>query len=255
MTLSSESLVDDLRRMGKQLAPGFICAPTWVMLRTEDSEERLDWGFDIGRGSDPPDLDRDQWNRVRTPRDLLPSFLKLADAPAKRIETFAKRCGVLGICKDHGLPVSHQRGCQPLGFPLECHELLSSWREMSRRLGAVSRIATELSADNLGADADWWTLYPHFEKNQPFSNIWVDETKRKWRVLKRQRELSLARYYLRGEVDELLKLGDVRLQLEWQPVSRLGGVGPASSLGRAGSLWVLAESVWRPRRAVALGVV
>ena len=224
-TLTFESFADDLWRMGKQLTPGFICAPAWVNLRCRDGELQLQWGFDIGSASDPVDLDRQQWRRVRTTRDFLHRFLKLADAPAKNIETFARRFGVLAICQDHGLPVSHQEGCLPLGFADDdCHEPLKHWREYAARMRAVHEIARELRAGRIGQDSDWWVLYPHFEKNQPFSNIWVDETARNWRARKRQQALLLARHQLCSEMDKLLKLADVALALEWQGAARLKGL-------------------------------
>jgi hypothetical protein len=74
----------------------------------------------------------------------------------------------------------------------------------------------ELRAGHLGRDSDWWLPYPHFEKNQPFSDIWVDETARNWQARKRQEQLMLARFHLREEMDRLLKLADVGLRLEWQ---------------------------------------
>ena len=201
--LTLESLADDLRRMGKQLTPGFICAPAWVNLRYQDGEEQLHWGVDRGSGSARGDGDPEQWRRVRTTRDFLHRFLKLADAPAKNIETFARRFGVLAICQDHGLPVSHQEGCLPLGFAADCHEPLRHWREYAARMRAVHEIARELRAGRIGQDSDWWILYPHFEKNQPFSNIWVDETARNWRARKRQQALLLARHQLCSEMDNL----------------------------------------------------
>ncbi len=219
-----ESLADDLWRMGKQLTPGFVCAPTWVKLRCRDGEEQLHWGFDTGSASGPIDLDRQQWRRVRATRNFLQRFLKLADARAEDIETFAKRFGVLAICQQHGLPVSHQEGCPPLGFADDCHEPLRHWRQYAARMRAVHDIARELRAGRLGQDSDWRVLDPHFEKNQPFSNIWVDETARNWRARKHQQALLHARSYLSSEMDSLLELADVRLQLEWQRAARSRGL-------------------------------
>ena len=60
----------------------------------------------------------------------------------------------------------------------------------------------------------------HFQKNQPFSNIWVDQTARNWRARQRRQTLALARFYLCEEMDRLLKLADVRLRIEWQRATR-----------------------------------
>ncbi|MHC4608034.1 MAG: hypothetical protein ACYTAF_14075 [Planctomycetota bacterium] len=218
--LAMNSFSHDLQRMGRQLTPGSICAPRWVDLRSQDGEEQLHWGFDKGSKSDPNDLDRVQWRQVRTTRDFLQRFLKLADAPARDIERFANRFGVLGICQKHGLPVSHQEGCLPLGFPDDCHEPLQSWRKYAARMRAVYDLASQLRAGNLGQDEDWWLLYPQFEKNQPFETIGVDETARNWRAHKRQEQLTMARFCLREEMDRLLKLADVGLRLEWQRAVR-----------------------------------
>ena len=218
--LTFENLADDLRRMGRQLTPGSICAPTWVRLRSQGGEEQLQWGVDKGSASDPIDFNQQQGRQVRTTRDFLQRFLKLADAPAEDIERFAKQFGVLAICQKHSLPVSHEDGCPPLGFADDCHEPLRYWREYAARMRAVHDIARELRAERLGRDSDWWTLYPHFQKNQPFSNIWVDQTARNWRAHKRQKQLALARFYLCEEMDRLLKLADVRLRIEWQRATR-----------------------------------
>ena len=192
--LTFENLADDLRRMGRQLTPGSICAPTWVRLRSQGGEEQLQWGVDKGSASDPIDFNQQQGRQVRTTRDFLQRFLKLADAPAEDIERFAKQFGVLAICQKHSLPVSHEDGCPPLGFADDCHEPLRYWREYAARMRAVHDIARELRAERLGRDSDWWTLYPHFQKNQPFSNIWVDQTARNWRA----RQAPEARLRWRG---------------------------------------------------------
>ncbi len=92
---------------------------------------------------------------------VLEDFLSLSEGKPEYILDFARKWGMLGLCK-HGLPASHdlptisieefnkQEICHPVG-----RELLEDWREYARLLRALIRIATRLRKRESGSTEDW----------------------------------------------------------------------------------------------------
>jgi hypothetical protein len=109
----------------------------------------------------------------------LDSFIRLADASDERIEAFAQRWGILGIC-EHGQPGMHD-GCMPLCFNDRFWEAeaekaarqwrehvakqpgywepLSAWRYYARQFGAFLSIVADLKAGEDTETADWATIH------------------------------------------------------------------------------------------------
>jgi hypothetical protein len=78
-----------------------------------------------------------------------------------RVLSFARRWGLLGICK-HGEPAGHARGsCWSLGLAGEDGNLdymwepLEAWRRYSRQLDGMLRVAARLRVGEAGLPKDW----------------------------------------------------------------------------------------------------
>lgn len=98
----------------------------------------------------------------QTPRRLLTDFLELADKPDIAIRDYARRWGVLLICK-HGLPATHAQDCWPLkldqGGEYEYWEPIANWRRFSRQAGALAHIAANILDGRIGDLEQWRAMY------------------------------------------------------------------------------------------------
>jgi len=121
----------------------------------------LVWGVDLGEGSS---------QGVAPSGRILDEFVRLplrSDFP-RGVLDFAKRYGVLGICR-HDKPQSHRRLCLPRRFPEEeervigarkfaitrWFEPVSAWRRYSAHMRALLMIAGRLQNAARINDADW----------------------------------------------------------------------------------------------------
>jgi predicted RNA-binding Zn-ribbon protein involved in translation (DUF1610 family) len=99
---------------------------------------------------------------------LLMEFMRLANARPKTILAFARKWGVLEICK-HGLPSTHNcrkaitlsgRWCEPLLYAdLENFmEPITYWHFYARQMWAMLKIASQLKQGKTGLAEDWKIL-------------------------------------------------------------------------------------------------
>jgi hypothetical protein len=98
-------------------------------------------------------------HEVRPGPGLLEGFVALADAPAEDILTYARKWGVLEICR-HNLPVGH-KSCVPRrarGAGGGFWEPIESWRQLARAARAVLNIAAQVDRGRKGAPENWETL-------------------------------------------------------------------------------------------------
>ena len=118
---------------------------------------------------------------VPTSPVLLQSFIALKEADNNSILRFAKRWGVLRICR-HGLPDSHlpygQMNDQVMGHAFKfCSpqdtdlvegcwycERISEWRTWAAEIEAVLNIAANLNNGKVGSDQDWAQLSKWIEE-------------------------------------------------------------------------------------------
>jgi hypothetical protein len=133
------------------------------------SRELMWWSYDEGMQDvlrwQPSDTE------IQPPADLLARFVRLADAPPRKIATFAASYGVLGIC-EHGdvwthwkfstSPFSYDADCAPLLWKKDhgFWEPLSSWRLYSGQARAMLNIAACLHGNppKCGRIEDWARL-------------------------------------------------------------------------------------------------
>lgn len=148
--------------------------------------------------------------------DLLREFVSLRAATNERIVDFAKKAGVLGLCK-HGAPASHapprvdskgrrDLGCEPLGWNGSgAREPIALWRLYARRAAVLLRIAQRLREDGEPAafsredaelcgfalDAEWRT--PQYTRGVLATavNVWIDDGGMRLRLVDNGRGLEL----------------------------------------------------------------
>lgn len=87
------------------------------------------------------------WCSVKTPpqpvpRDLLARFVALVDAGDESFLEFARRFGLLGLCR-HGLPWTHNPQCRPR-YGERHREPLTRWRAFASAARATLRVAASL---------------------------------------------------------------------------------------------------------------
>ncbi|MCI0485773.1 MAG: hypothetical protein L0229_04145 [Blastocatellia bacterium] len=158
---------------------------------TEGGLERL---LDPARWSAPVkidlDLDRDRlvweqkdpFNFITEGSGMLDQFIKLTDAPPERIRDYARRWGILDVCK-HDLPFTHNpapphqrywdwmpnlnrledgsnRFCIPVsGLGRESGwGPLEPWRQLSRCMRTLMNIAADIHLEKPGKIEDWRIL-------------------------------------------------------------------------------------------------
>ncbi len=141
----------------------------WLMYKAIDDEGR---GFG---------------DRAPTTR-LINQFVRLADAPAEQVCSFAQRWGVLFVCKEHNLPMNHNqfvgdrgleltwagppipRGCEPYTAPspyndgLTFLEPIERWRHYAREARAILMLAANLQRNTPRSAEDWCLLGEQFKK-------------------------------------------------------------------------------------------
>jgi len=167
-----------------------------------------------------------QWRKTKSLPDLL-AFVRLAQASDEDIADFSRDHGLLFLCRQHGLPLSHSRVVVAPGEEMsECDvpggrrpfvktEEIRTW---ARRFRAAMNIAARLHDGKPAADTDWAEL----GIEQPKTGIehW-------WRKvdLSAEEQVRQGRDVLAQLVDAWLDLGAVRLRFEWDERPEFGITG------------------------------
>jgi hypothetical protein len=152
---------------------------------------------------------------------LLCEFMNLADAPVETILAFARKWGVLEICR-HGLPCTHNlryadtfsgRWCFPLSYNdyKFFHEPILYWHFYARQMRALLNIAVRLKQGMPGLVEDWKVV-----------NVAGLMRKSEVKVLGEElfaaiygRTVEDDRLYVLKLLDRWLSMGDVRPNLVW----------------------------------------
>jgi hypothetical protein len=137
-------------------------------------------------------------------------FLRLNADDPDQIASFAGRCGVLGICDQHGMPVGHPRPhrmsaderCWPKTVKRKGEdwfaEPLSAWQRISEKSAALIRVARKIEERNPGEMEEWGTIRGHLDLTNP---IWLN--------------LNTAKHFLAHEIQNWLEIGGVRPRFDW----------------------------------------
>lgn len=162
-------------------------------------------------------------------KGMLEEFIELAEADEHKFLPYARRWGLLELCREHYAPTSHNYNCEPL-IPLrtvvfgtteiaakEHRELLlsagepvSAWRDYSRFARALLDIAAKLHQGELGRDEDWDTL--HFDEAGFLGWDYVAERRRSKNFSNLDRERNL----IAEGVNHWLVSGGVQPKMSWR---------------------------------------
>lgn len=162
-------------------------------------------------------------------------FLKLAESDNDQLVLrYARRWGVLNLCKNHGEPVTHQQPpCVPIVRPhVDAGEPTSEWRRLSRIAGAIMRISAKVYEGKSGDSDDFGVL----KNDRSFG----------WTVERPDRsKFELHKAAVVGAVNRWLELGNVRPTLRWNspdPSLILAGRGGDAGLFAALGVQLLENS-------------
>lgn len=142
----------------------------------------------MGRWTVPSDIEPDgdgiRWRVDQEGGDeaqagprMLEGFIRLADADAEAVVKYARRWGVLGLCK-HGLPDTHTievgrylrrpvvSGSMVCAHPMASdkswwYEPLAAWQDLARQAKATLTLAVALHRQELG-DPEEWAILPEY---------------------------------------------------------------------------------------------
>ena len=148
-------------------------------------------------------------------------FLALERGTPDQILAYAKKWGLLLLCKSHKLPSSHRSTKQAdlrtayfgrceldwtrLGKQTWYREPLWKWNQWAARTNAVIRLAQNLHAGELGAKQDWGRLYP--SSNQ---DTWWEDREKDYRT-----KITEGRLFLCHKVSSWLRIARVELTPYW----------------------------------------
>lgn len=166
--------------------------------------------------------------RITPTVETFTQFLKLAESDSDHVVLrYAKRWGVLNLCKDHGEPVTHQRyPCIPIVRPgVTAGEPTTEWRRLSRLAGAIMRISAKVYEGQAGDANDFEIV----KNDRTFG--WDGEGPYRTKF-------ELHKSVVVGAVNYWLVLGNVRPTLRWNSpepslvlAGRLGEAGLFGALG------------------------
>jgi hypothetical protein len=173
--------------------------------------------------------------RITPTVETFVQFLKLAESDSDRVVLrYARRWGVLNLCKNHGEPVTHQHPpCIPFVRPyVNAGEPITEWRRLSRIAGAIMRTSAKVYEGQTGDSDDWETLKTDrsfgWQMENPFRS-----------------KLELHKAGVVGAVNRWLELGNVRPTLRWNspdPSLILAGRGGDAGLFAALGVQLLENS-------------
>jgi hypothetical protein len=145
--------------------------------------------------------------RVKPMVETFLDFLDLASTDDDRdVLRYAKRWGVLNLCKAHLEPVSHDPRCIPLvSFGVNRGEPVSEWRRFSRNAGALVRISGDLYEGKPGSESDWEILR---SDEKLFESHFQ-------RIRRTQDAMANKKSIVVEIVNSWLKAGDVRPTMTW----------------------------------------
>lgn len=154
--------LDERFKRASDLSPlvGAWLVPDKVELRDQDLVYS-------GASREPVEPDR---KAIR--EGVLGGFIRLTNATNKEVLEYARRWGVLGLCRDHGLPATHQMKtasadmitADPLIYLFNCeqrnadgwiYEPLDRWKYFSEQVRTLITLALALHKGKLGEKEHW----------------------------------------------------------------------------------------------------
>lgn len=153
--------------------------------------------------------------------DLLIEFMNLADAPVETVLAFARKWGVLEICR-HGLPCTHNlryadtfsgRWCFPLAYTDAkfFSEPILYWHFYAKQMRALLNIAVRLKQGVPGLVEDWKVVQASGLMRKPEVEVLGGELF----AAIYGRTVEDDRLFVLKLLDRWLSIGDVRPNLVW----------------------------------------
>lgn len=192
----------------------------------------------------------ERWRKVKPTVETFADFLTLGDveASARDVLAYARKWGVLNLCRDHKLPVSHDERCVSFERVTNSKgEPVGEWHRFARIAGAVLNISQNLTDGGIGKSIDWQTL-SRFDpllrsSSKTFTltelGLFGSTPTRKATKAALSEAVVEGKAVIADYVNQWLTLGNVRPHMEWkegEPIVLIAG-GPYRG-GLFGSLAV-----------------
>lgn len=100
----------------------------------------------------------EQWKKVKPISEAFADFLALGEPKesGRDVLDYARKWGVLNLCREHLLPVSHDNRCKPFERHTDSQgEPVLQWRRFARLAGAVLNLSQDLTDGGIGKGTDW----------------------------------------------------------------------------------------------------
>lgn len=169
----------------------------------------------------------EQWKKVKATSATFSGFLALGDEKesGRDVLDYARKWGVLNLCREHLLPVSHDIRCKPLERYTDSQgEPVSQWRRFARVAGAVLNISQDVSDGRIGKTDDW-RIIADFDPLLSLSTsaltlnelgMFGSNAKRKATPSALKDAAIEARRLITDCVNQWIELGNVRPQMQWE---------------------------------------
>ena len=172
---------------------------------------------------------------VRPTTKILTGFLDLASGSDTDILNYARRWGVLSLCREHSVPSSHAVGCVPYecklvggttlpdDFNRPMGEPVSEWRRWSRIVRVILNLRAQLEVKRVGSDEQWQALIEDRWLLDP--EDWMRD---RAKARSNRVELAWERQSVANFMSTLMVTGNVRPKMTWNgplPEFTLSGAG------------------------------
>ena len=177
----------------------------------------------------------EHWRKVKPNTQTFSDFLSLGrdEASARDVLNYARKWGVLNLCRRDLLPVSHDLACIPLERRSDGKgEPISEWRRFAQYAAAILNLSQDLTDARIGKNADWLTL-SSFDRLLHWSSnaltlaelgLFGSRPTRKLTATAQREAVLEGKAVIADCVNHWLELGNVRPHIRWNDV------GPVVSL-------------------------
>lgn len=154
---------------------------------------------------------------VRPTARTFEEFVSLREGTNGDILKYAKRWGVLGLCKRHGWPTSHDPNCLSRTFGSSdaiMGESLKSWIIFAEVAAAILEISQKLDDGELGDQEDWEVMLQMYRWPPALQMDWHTPGY-SWATAKRKQAAAVEKTAIASLINHWLVLGSVRPHVLW----------------------------------------
>jgi hypothetical protein len=191
----------------------------------------------------------EHWRKVKPTTQTFSDFLPLGsdEASGKDVLFYARKWGVLNLCRKDLLPVSHDHACIPLERRSDGKgEPISEWRRFAQLAAAILNLSQDLTDGRIGKNADW-VILSSYDRLLPWSSnaltlaelgLFGSRPTRKHTATAYKEAVLEGKAVIADSVNHWLELGNVRPHMRWNEVEPV--VSLAGGAHRGGLFGVLA---------------